>query len=243
MSSLRRRAALAGCAAVLPAGLLTAAAPASAAVGIDLVPVASYASSSGAVPGGTEIVAFDPTTRRAFTTNDAAGVTRVDVADLEDASEPVLLAPIDLARQGATGVQSVAVAGGVLAVAVTLSSPQQPGAVLLYDTATLELLRSVTVGALPDAVTFTPDGARVVVSNEGESACAGTTLVNPEGSVSVITVTTGAVATARFTQYDTETGREQLLAAGVRLDPSFGPRPVTSSRSTPPSPPTAGRPS
>ena len=38
---------------------------------------------------------------------------------------------------------------GVLAVAVTLPSPQLPGDVLLDDAATSRLLRRVAVGALP----------------------------------------------------------------------------------------------
>ena len=55
-------------------------------------------------------------------------------------------------------------------------------------------------------VTFTPDGRRVVVANEGEPEgyCAGQ--VDPEGSISVIDVSKGVarakVRTADFTSFN-----------------------------------------
>lgn len=206
-------------AVLAPAAVLLSGAPATAAATtVDLVPLASFDSTSGRGEGGAEIVAFDPASRRVFITNDPVlGPDRpsVDVVDLRNPSSPVPLPSVNLMSQGASAVQSVAVSHGVLAVAVTLTSPQAPGAVLLYDAATSRFLRRAAVGALPDAVTFTPDGMSVVVANEGEAACQGRTLVNPEGSVSIVDVATGSVRTANLLAYN---GRKaELQQAGVRL--------------------------
>ena len=94
-----------------------------------------------------------------------------------------------------------------------------PGTVAFYRATTLELISSVTVGALPDMLTFTPDGRTVLVANEGEPNDAYT--VDPDGSVSVIDVTNvnaPAVRTATFGAYDAQAAA--LRAAGVRI---YGP--------------------
>ena len=49
-----------------------------------------------------------------------------------------------------------------------------------------ELLTTVEVGALPDMLTFTPDGNYLLVANEGEPSGYGAGFVDPEGSVSII---------------------------------------------------------
>ncbi|CCI22186.1 hypothetical protein MICAG_1660008 [Microcystis aeruginosa PCC 9808] len=76
----------------------------------------------------------------------------------------------------------------------------------------------VTVGALPDMLTFTPDGNRVLVANEGEARGA----INPDGSISIIDLSTGVlnatVNTATFTSFN---GQENTLRnQGVRIFPS-----------------------
>src|SRR5690606_4954320 len=54
------------------------------------------------------------------------------------------------------------------------------------------LINNVTVGALPDMLTFTPDGNKVIVANEGEpSENIG---ANPKGSISVIDISGGAAS-------------------------------------------------
>jgi hypothetical protein len=64
----------------------------------------------------------------------------------------------------------------------------------------------VVVGALPDMVTFTPDGRRLLVANEGEPNSYGLPdSVDPEGSISIITVNDGrspTVATAGFSAFN-----------------------------------------
>ena len=61
--------------------------------------------------------------------------------------------------------------------------------VAFYDTESLELKGSVEAGALPDMVTFTPDGKWVLVANEGEPNEEYT--IDPEGTVTVVDVRNG----------------------------------------------------
>ena len=49
-----------------------------------------------------------------------------------------------------------------------------------------DFINSVQVGALPDMLTFTPDGEYLLVANEGEPSGYGAGHVDPEGSVSII---------------------------------------------------------
>jgi DNA-binding beta-propeller fold protein YncE len=61
-------------------------------------------------------------------------------------------------------VNSVAVYDGLVALAIEANPKTSPGAVAFYNAADLRLLHSVTVGALPDMVTFTPDGKYLLVA-------------------------------------------------------------------------------
>jgi len=164
-----------------------------------------------------EIVAYDPASERLFVVNSAA--VTVDVLNLANPANPVLLDTIDASAEGGA-VNSVAVNNGVAAVAIEAAVKTDPGKVVFYDTLTLAKISEVTVGALPDMLTFTPDGNAVVVANEGEPNVGYT--IDPEGSVSVIDVSGGfaapTVATADFSAFNASI--DELRAAGVRI---YGP--------------------
>lgn len=163
-----------------------------------------------------EITAFDPLTDLLFVVNND-GDSRVDVIDFSDPMNLVQLSPIDISGIGG-GVNSVAVKNGKLAVAVEGFEKTDPGVVLVYATSSLNAPEAIVpVGALPDMVTFSPDGNLIVSANEGEPNDDYT--VDPEGSISIIEVNNGfAVTTLGFGsfagQYPT------LKANGFRI---FGP--------------------
>ena len=86
--------------------------------------------------GGSEIVAFDATTKQMYTTNGANNA--IDIISIADVSKPSLVKSIDLSPYG-TGVNSVAVANGKVAVAVengnaTVGKKQLKGSVVIFDT-------------------------------------------------------------------------------------------------------------
>jgi DNA-binding beta-propeller fold protein YncE len=139
------------------------------------------------------------------------------VLDLHDPSLPSLAGRIDVSALGSPN--SVAVRKGVVAIAVEASPKTDPGSVAFADAAG-NLLGSVRVGALPDMLTFTPDGRTLLVVNEAEPST--DYAVDPEGSVSVIDVR-GPID--RLTQDDVRTAGFSAFN-GTALDPSvrvYGP--------------------
>ena len=173
----------------------------------------------GGVLGASEITAFDPASRRLFVVNGANGT--VDVLDLSNPSQPARAGTISIAALGA-GVNSVAVYDGLVALAIEATRKTNPGVVAFYNAADLRLLHSVAVGAQPDMVTFTPDGRFLLVANEGEPNSYGLAdSVDPEGSVSVITVNRTGISTVATADFRSFNGQESALRAqGIRI---FGP--------------------
>lgn len=139
----------------------------------------------------------------------------VDIVDLEDPASPRRLKRVDLSRYGA-GINSIDVSAHNL-VAVALEGTKKTGnGSIVFLTPAGKVIRTAEVGALPDMVTFTPDGRKLLVANEGEPDCYGPGCTDPEGSVSVVTVVPMRpqlpVATISFAGVE--------LPAGVRV---FGP--------------------
>lgn len=175
---------------------------------------------TGAGSGSAEISAYDPASKRLFVVNPAQ--SQLTILSLAVPSAPALIGSIPM--PGAPN--SVAVRNGVVAVAVEAAVRQNPGSVLFFNAASSASLGSAPVGAVPDMLTFTPDGTRVVVANEGEpNSYNQPDSVDPLGSVSIIDVTLGdgtiaigSNVTVDFTSFN---GQEAALRAqGIRI---FGP--------------------
>ncbi len=166
-----------------------------------------------------EIVTYDPQTQRSFVVNAASG--QVDVLDLSDPTNPTLAFTIDVSDLGADA-NSVATKNGIVAIAVEASDRADNGFAAFYDTDG-NRLSVVQVGALPDALTFSPDGRWVLVVNEGEPV--DDYAQDPEGSVSIIDLAGGAAnvtqANVRTADFRAFNGQEEALRArGIRI---FGP--------------------
>ncbi|NVK66534.1 MAG: DUF839 domain-containing protein [Flavobacteriales bacterium] len=143
----------------------------------------------------SEISAYDASTERVYSTSSNGG--GIYVAQLT-ANGMDSLTFIDLSAYGTP--TSVAVKNGIIAVSIPAAIEQNNGQVIFIENVNHTIVNTVTVGALPDMLTFTPDGTKVIVANEGEPNDDYT--VDPEGSVSIIDVsggvTSATVQTAGF---------------------------------------------
>lgn len=169
---------------------------------------------SGSQNSSVEIIAYDPATRRIFAISAVTDV--LDIIDFSNPSAPSLIKTIDMKPYG--GITSVAVKNGMVTVASPNTDPQQNGSVVFFDT-NGNFLKQFTVGALPDMITFSPDGKFVMTANEGEPNDAYTT--DPEGSVSIIDISGGIqnlsqnnVTTLDFSAFNAQ--QSALIAAGIR---------------------------
>lgn len=169
---------------------------------------------SGNNSSSTEIVVHDPSTQRLFTISSITDV--FDIIDFSNPSIPSVIKTVNMAPYG--GITSIAVKNGIIAAASPNTDPQQNGSVVFFDI-NGNFLKQVTVGALPDMITFSPDGTKVVTANEGEPNDAYT--VDPEGTISIIDISGGVgnltqsnVTTLNFNSFDNQVAA--LTATGLR---------------------------
>jgi YVTN family beta-propeller protein len=155
---------------------------------IALAPIGTY--TAGQV-GAAEIVTYDPVGQVLYVINGATD--EVDIVDISDPTAPTKTGALDLTTFGAAPTSAdfysygTDPGQGLLAVSVENANTQAPGQVVFFDRDG-NVVRYVRVGPLPDMVTFTPDGTNVLVANEGEPSEDYT--VDPEGSISIINVST-----------------------------------------------------
>ena len=179
-----------------------------------------------------EIVAFDPSSDQVIISNDDE--VAVDIVSIADPTAPTLVASVDMSSYG-DGVNGVSAHNGLFAAAVEQSAtfdevtgaPTAHNGNVVFLNSAGEHVATVEVGVLPDAVAFSADGSKLVVSGEAEPICAEDVggaenedpdlALDPNGTIGVIDITNGVPASTAtvldFTGFDTDT----LKAAGVRI--------------------------
>jgi DNA-binding beta-propeller fold protein YncE len=175
----------------------------------------------------SEISAYDAITNTVW----VAGVVGVDVLNATNGS---LVQHIDTSTFGL--INSVAIKNGVAAFAIESSVRTNPGIVQFYDTSSRSLssgINTVTVGALPDMLTFTADGTKLLVANEGTPSTYGSRLgtttprnygpaaVDPVGSVSIINMNTRSVAATPGFVGVAQTGSNIRTNTGMDFEPEY----------------------
>lgn len=161
---------------------------------INIVKKGQYTEECGGEESCTEISAFSPVSNRIYTTNAEENELKILNVD----SNGWLSEHSTLTLIGG-GPNSVTTYGNWVAVAVEAVNKQDDGNVLIYD---LEgnLQRIIKAGALPDMLTFTPNGKFLIVANEGEPDDEYKN--DPEGTVTVINTNTWMPATADFNTFN-----------------------------------------
>jgi DNA-binding beta-propeller fold protein YncE len=166
----------------------------------------------------SEIPAFDSKTSTIW----VAGGVGIDVLD---AAAGTLVEHIDVTGYGL--VNSVTIHNGLAALAIEAAPDRrEPGVVVLYDTRTRQPIGDpITVGALPDMLTFTHDGTKLLVANEATPnprADAPYTLTeDPPGTVSIIDVEARTViATAGFENVP-RLGTNLRTNVGMDFEPEY----------------------
>ncbi|WMX12867.1 choice-of-anchor I family protein [Aureispira sp. CCB-E] len=139
--------------------------------------------------GACEISAYDSTTNQLIITNAASD--SIDMVDISNPSMPMHMGGIDVTLYGG-GVNSVVnLNNGYFAAAIEAVVKQDSGKVVFFDQ-TGAYVNEVTVGHLPDMLTVTKDGNKVLVACEGEPNDAYT--IDPEGSIVIIDISGGVAA-------------------------------------------------
>ena len=215
----------------------------------DFVPKATlvgrYAPNAGvgAGEGFSEIVAYHFQSRSVFVTVDTSkepsSFQRISLSNLSNtalanpttASNLTAGSVISVAQSvndsgfTAGGVQTLAITGNLMAIAVQAKVKTDLGVVAFYKLdaqGNATYLKKVTVGSLPDGMAFSPDGSKLVVANEGElSVTFATDGIDPVGSISIIAVANGMPAdtatTLDFSAFNTGASRASELSSDVRI--------------------------
>ncbi|WP_051302835.1 choice-of-anchor I family protein [Salibacterium aidingense] len=159
--------------------------------------IAQYDSMAG--EGGTEIMAYDAGSEKAFITNGAeAGLDIVSFSSLGSGQYQQLESRkrIQVSEFGLEQVDDITSVAAhpnedLIALSVVSAPKTDPGYVV-FLTKDGEYIKAVQAGALPDMVTFTPDGTKLLAANEGEPS--DDYRVDPEGSISIIDIMEGSPA-------------------------------------------------
>ncbi len=173
--------------------------------------------------------AHDPTSQTLFKVNNSELQLQLDIFDItypSDIDTPINSIPLSglFGSFEVGGINDVAYSKeqNIFAVAVQNKTVTNDGIVAFFNS-NGGLVDYLTVGALPDFLTFTADGSKLLVANEGEANREYT--IDPEGSVSIIDLSNGVghledsdITFAGFEAFNDQ--KQDLIDQGVRI---FGP--------------------
>jgi len=167
-------------------------------------------------PNSAEIVAYDSTTQRLYIVNSLGA--KLDIVNFSNPSSPVLLSSNSISSYG--NINSLTVYNGIVAAAIENTVPENNGSVVFFN-ANGVYINQVTVGAMPDMITYNHTHTKILVACEGQPKDNYT--IDPVGCVAIVDLTPGIaaltnanVAIAGFTAWN---GQEaSLRAQGIRIN-------------------------
>ena len=194
---------------------------------LKLTLVDTFISDSPFDSSAAEIVAYDTCSDQLYLTNasDTIDVLRLSGSNstpAKDSAFELNAAGLDAAVT-VGGANSVAAWNGLIAVAVEAETKQDNGFIALYRSDTHDLINTYPAGALPDMVTFSPDGRYLVSANEGEPS--GDYTTDPAGTITIVDLKNGfedgqaVVTQVGFSAFNANGERAEELPSAVRLGP------------------------
>jgi hypothetical protein len=176
----------------------------------DLKHLSSYETGTS---DAAEVVAYDKESKKAVFTSSSAN--SFSIVNIQNPNSPVLIKEVSLVSYGG-GPNSIDIHNSTIAIAIEANTKTDAGKVVFFDMDGT-FLKEVTVGYLPDMLTYTPDGTKIVVANEGEPN--DDYSIDPDGSVSIVDLSSGvssaSVTSVEFTDYNTK--KAHLLNKGIRI--------------------------
>ncbi len=166
--------------------------------------IGEYRSGAAFATGGAESVqvrSYDDGVRHLHAWIANGAERAIDIVSFDDPANPVRVKRVDVSvveGQPTAGPTSVAIdpLGRGIAISIRNATLQQPGWIQLLNL-NGDVVDTVAVGALPDMLTFSPDGSLILVANEGEPS--DSYLVDPEGTVTLVDIGAGFLVSGTTT--------------------------------------------
>lgn len=193
--------------------------------------LSNFSANYGNGTSAGEIAGYDKNSKRLFVTSSSTASYQINIFDLANPSTPSGIGVIDFSTSFGTkadmsALSSVAInsaKGFGVASLIPTANTTTLGKVGFFNLSTGISIGTLDVGYHPDSVTFSPDGSKLIVVNEGEFSSNSTTNptgANAPGSISVIDVSginTGNLANLTSLSPITRDFSSSNLASGVSL--------------------------
>ena len=156
--------------------------------------LSNFSANYGNGTSAGEIVGFDKVSKNLFVTSSSSAAYQINIFDLSNPSSAVGVGAIDFSSSfgitaNMSALSSVAInsaKGFGVASLIPTANTTTPGKVGFFNLSTRTSLGTIDVGYHPDSVSFSPDGSKLIVVNEGEFNASSAT--NAPGSISIIDV-------------------------------------------------------
>ena len=161
--------------------------------------LSNFSANYGNGTSAGEIVGFDKVSKNLFVTSSSSAAYQINIFDLSNPSSAVGVGAIDFSssfgiKANMSALSSVAInsaKGFGVASLIPTANTTTLGKVGFFNLSSGISLGTIDVGYHPDSVSFSPDGSKLIVVNEGEFSSNSTTNptgANAPGSISIIDV-------------------------------------------------------